>query len=143
MEQVESLWPEARWIVCIRDPFRTIESLKNTFGADIPTETIAASWVDVCRFAAAHDPNRTIVFQLDKLIDFSLRKHETEQVLNLLGQSHTEETRLFLCDHPVIHKNKPDDQRHFHLSPDDRLQLLDTVEGLREWMEELNYPILR
>lgn len=137
--QVETLWPEARWVVCIRDPFLAIASEKNTFRPDVDLNAAARGWVEICEFAHRHDPRRTVVFQIDQVADEEQRARATAQVLECIGAAHTPETLQAIREFPVIHQVKPSEQRSFEFSTDAKQRLLDEVPGLRPWMQQMGY----
>lgn len=141
IQQVESLWPGARWVVCIRDPFLSIASEKNTFRTDADVNMAARAWVRMCEFAHRHDPDRTVVFQIDRVEQEQARLEATSEVLRVVGVSHTPETRAALKEFPVIHKVKPDDQRKFAFTNAERSSMLQEVEDLADWMERLGYTV--
>jgi FkbM family methyltransferase len=140
VEQVESLWPETRWVVCIRDPFLSIASEKNTFRPDADVNMAARSWVRMCEFTDRHDPERTAVFQIDRVDDEQDRLQATTEVLRIVGAGHTDETHAALREFPVVHKVKPDEQREFAFTDAEKVRLLREVGGLADWMERFAYP---
>jgi hypothetical protein len=144
--QIETLWPETRWVICLRDPFRTVESVKNTFLPDADTDRLrdfAADWVRSCRFASTHTQRRTIGLLFDRLNSQSpkARLAMLNRTLALIDEQPTPETDSFVGEWPTVHKAKPDDARTFRLSPSDRRELLRDVDGLADCMESLGYPI--
>lgn len=141
VDQVESLWPEARWIVCVRHPFLAVASEKNTFRPDVDLPAAVRGWVQVCEFAQRHDPRRTVVFQIDRVADQEQRIHSTARVLACIGVRHTAETLHAVRGFPIIHKVKPSDQRTFHFCEGDKKRLLKDVDRLEHWMREMGYEL--
>jgi hypothetical protein len=141
VSQLESLWPQARWVVCVRDPFLTINSVKNTFDPDLDIHRFAARWVDVCAFVESHDPRRVVMVQMDKLSEQTAeaRRAVMARVFTCVGERPTAETGRFLRRWPVVHKVKPDDRRTFALSEREKRALLDEVPKLGACIERLGY----
>ena len=139
--QFESLWPEARFVVCLRDPFATINSLKSTFVPDADIELCASKWVDACRFVESHDAQRVVAVQMDQLEKQSWpqRKAAMDRVMECIGEKACPETDEFLKRWPTVHKVTPDAKRTFQLSEEQKQTLLDEVPGLTHSMEQLNY----
>ena len=140
-QQFEQLWPHAHWVVCVRDLFRTIESAKNTFVPQLDIRGTAEAWVHTCQFIATHEPTRVTLVQLDHLAaqPLSQRVGALRQVLYRLGEAPTAETDAFTLAWPVVHKVKPEGERTFRLTADEKVELLRTVPGLKEHIERLGY----
>lgn len=141
VRQWEELWPDTRWIVCLRDPFKTMESARNTFVPDLDLANAAASWVAACRFAESHAPERTCLFQIDELAgnDATARERAAQRVLATVGLSWCDALRNFLADWPVVHKEKADARRTFKLTGKQKQTLLDTTPELVRHMRRLGY----
>lgn len=139
--KVKSLWPDARWVVCIRDPFLTVGSVRNTFVPDMDMRQYADRWVNTCKFAESHDPERTAVVQLDKLTrqDHIERQAALNNVLATIGETPSRQTDSFLRRWPVVHKRKPDAKRKFTVSREAKQELLDEVPELGSCMLRLGY----
>ena len=143
--QFEQLWPQAFWVVCIRDPFLMIESAKNTFVPDLNIRGRAEAWVRVCRFAERQDPARLAIIQLDRLAQQTTeqRTGTLRQVLDSLGESPTVETDSFIRQWPVVHKVVPEDRRTFRMSNEARQALLSSVPLLNYYVNKLGYDDCR
>jgi hypothetical protein len=139
--QFEVLWPETLWVVCIRDPFRTVESMKNTFVPDLDVAEWLTMWVRMCEFVTTHDDRRVTLLQLDRLatLDTEQRLGATRDLLHRLGESPTVETDAFTRRWPIIHKVKPDGARSFRLSDAQKNELFQSVRGLQEYAARLGY----
>lgn len=146
VEMIEGFWPDARWVVCIRDPFLTLASLKNTYSPKLTLETMhrsAANWIRICRFVETHDGRRTCFVQIDKLAEWSpcQRRDALAIVLECIREEPHAATDAFVNDWPVVHKVKPDRERTFALTDADKRQLLDAVPDLGPQMERMGYSI--
>ena len=141
--EVEWLWPETRWIVCIRDPFVTISSTKNTFVPDVDERALAQTWVNTCRFAESHQSRRVVLFQMDRLAGQgeAERLAAIRRVLECVGEEPTEETERFTREWPLVHKVRPDQQRTFTLSEEAKRRLLDDVPLLGFYLEKMGYDL--
>ncbi|HID75821.1 MAG TPA: hypothetical protein EYP56_07470 [Planctomycetaceae bacterium] len=139
--QFASLWPEARWVVCVREPFAAMASLKNTFAPELDVRQFAASWVATCRFIEACDRGRLAVVQLDKLAGEGQagRKAGLDEVLECVGEEPSEETDEFIRQWPVVHKVKPDEERSFRFTGEEKQRLVAEVPGLAEQMEKMGH----
>jgi hypothetical protein len=139
--QVEAVWPEVRWIVCLRDPFATIASTKNTFARERDPAQVARDWVASCRFAGVHDPRRTALVQIDQLVRCSThqRRQRLNEIIALAREPPHARTDEFIQSWPIVHKAVPDEHRQFSLTPALRQNLLECVEGLAECMTQIGY----
>ena len=144
-QQFEQLWPETFWIVCVRDPFRTIESVKNTFVPTLNIRGYVNGWVRTCEFIERQDPARLAIIQLDRLAQQTTeqRTGTLRQVLDSLGESPTVETDSFIRQWPVVHKVVPEDRRTFRMSNEARQALLSSVPLLNYYVNKLGYDDCR
>lgn len=141
--QFASIWPEARWVVCVREPLAAISSVKNTFAPELDARQFAASWVATCQFIEAFDRGRLVVVQLDKLADQAdaRRRAAMHEVLDCVGEAPCEETDRFIHEWPVVHKVKPDEDRRFHFTDDQKQELVAQVPGLAKYMAKMGYGL--
>ena len=141
VEQWESLWPDIRWIVCIRNPFAVIESLKNTFDPDMDPARHARRWVATCRFAESHASKRTIPFSIDHLSSESPQRRLDfmRSLAAKLDLPWAESWNDAIDQWPVVHKAKPDENRTFRLTSADKRRLLRETDGLAALMEKWGY----
>jgi hypothetical protein len=141
--QFISLWPDTRWVVCIRDPFVTIASAKNTFVPNLEPEHYAGLWVETCRFAHQHDPARTVIVQIDQLARQGHKERQAamDRVVECCGESPTAEMRQFVRAWPIIHKVVPDGQRRYSMDPRQQEELLRKVGELSEWIVRMGYSL--
>ena len=54
VERFEQIWTDIKWVVCIRDPFVSFESQKNTFVKDMNLEVWLERWIDSVKFIRQH-----------------------------------------------------------------------------------------
>ncbi len=141
VEQFESLWPQARWVVCVRDPFVSLSSQKNTFVPNQNLHDYARGWVATCAFVDCHAPNRVVAVQIDKLErqTYEERRAAMQRVLSCVGEEPTDSTDAFVARWPRVHKVKPDRDRKFSLSRDQKQRLLDEVPRLASCMRRMGY----
>lgn len=142
VSQFVSLWPETRWVIMLRDPFRTMTSAKNTFNPRLEPREHAERWVRVCRFIESYDAGRLVTVQMDKLECQNQRQRQDalERVLACVGEEPCRETDKFVKQWPTVHKVKPEERRTFALSLKEKQSLLDQVEGLGHYLQEMGYP---
>lgn len=138
VEQVESIWPEARWLVCIRNPFDTMESERNTFRPNADWRCGAASWLRTCRFASDHAPERTTTFQLDRLQEDEAREVAGNALLKFLGVEPNDRTTEFLRQNPAIHRSSQENWTQ-RLTSQDKRRLLEEFEDLAACCDRWGY----
>lgn len=111
---LEELWPDAQWITCVRDPFATFESLKNTFRPEMLFSDFLAEWCGCAEFGR----DRGRVVRIDRLASMgNYRRTVQLQVLMQSLELDINKKQLgFAIEMPVVHKVKPDDQRTFKLA---------------------------
>lgn len=139
--QLETLWPQARWVVCIRDPFQMIQSAKNTSAPGLDPEQAAANWVRACKFAESHDPARVVAIQLDRLRNAcnDRRKASVQKVLRCLGEAPSDSVQQFVRHWPLVERIQPESRRSFVLSDETKQRLIEEVPDLLHWMRRLGY----
>ncbi len=101
---VRRLFPKAKWITCIRDPFDTLESIRSTFVRDYPIEKFFEKWAMAVEFATA---TKTPLVHIDHLYKSSpeTRKKKLDAVLEYLGEKPTADTDDFIREWPIVHRN--------------------------------------
>lgn len=141
VRQFEQLWPAARWIVCVRDPFRSYNSAMNTFGARMSLAEWCQTWIKVVRFAMSHDPARTILFQIDQLEDVSPdeRIKRMADVLSITGENEAPQLTEFVQSWAKVHWVKPEAERVNHVSETDKSEIISQCNELRSLLADLNY----
>lgn len=104
---VKRLFPAAKWIVCLRDPFKTIESVRSTFVKDYPLERFFKMWSKAVEFSVS---TGAPLFKIDDFVDasFAERKSALDAVLYYLGEEPTEETDQFIEKWPRVHRDVGD-----------------------------------
>jgi hypothetical protein len=143
VDQFESLWPDARYVVCIRDPFVTITSFGNTFASTLDPRQYALKWVATCEFVESHALGRVVAVQMDKLQERTgpERKAAMHGVMECIGEEACGETDEFLERWEIVHKVTPDAQRSFELSDLDKRTLIEEIPGLAGYMDKYGYSM--
>ena len=137
----ESLWRDTRWVVCIRDPFCSIESAINTFTPNADPIQGAQTWVQVCRFIESHDPRRVVTVQIDVLSRQGREKRRAaiRRVMECIGEEPSLETDEFIRTWQVVHKVKSESARTFKLSDEVKLKMLGEVPDFAAYLEKWGY----
>lgn len=138
VNKIKSIWPETKWIICIRDPFISFESQKNTFVKDQELQVWVKRWIDSAKFT---EKNKGFLFQIDKLSSESVenRKLISNNLLEYIGEKHTIETEAFIDTWKRVHRIKSDKERTFHLNDKKKDEMLNKFPELKEYMIRLGY----
>jgi len=136
--RIESLWPGTKWIICIRHPFTSFESQKNTFVRDMNLDVWINRWISSVEFLDSHK-GKAMCVQVDRLNDRRSRKARLNKVLRFIGESPTEETDLFIDNWEVVHKVKKDKDRKFTLGDKRKKDMFDKFDQLLPCMKKLGY----
>ncbi|MEO2029537.1 MAG: sulfotransferase [Fuerstiella sp.] len=138
-EAIQHVWPAARWIVCIRDPFRCLESLRNTFDREqeVESEEAIEWWTSAVRFA--HEDSGAMPVLFDRLRTPAQRRQQTAEIFAFIDESVTPEVSDFVEEWPTVHKVVSEDERSYRISQDDREQMLGLDTEFRSWVERLGY----
>ncbi|MEZ6129155.1 MAG: sulfotransferase [Planctomycetaceae bacterium] len=133
------VWPQARWVVCIRDPFRSLESLRNTYDQkqQIETATAIQWWTEAVHFAYTQSAAMPILF--DQLFTPEERRQQTKAVFEFLEESVSAEVLRFVTEWPSIHQVVPEDLRTYRISECERNRMLNSNAEFRDWVERLGY----
>lgn len=139
VEPIRTVWPETRWVVCLRDPFRALESLRSTFDRDhhVSPDEFRDWWVTAAEFASSEPSARLLLF--DRLPSPETRHREMAALFDFLGEDYPAEVRQFVEEWPVVHKVVPDHERADSLTHAERAGLLETHPDLAEWASQLGY----
>lgn len=132
-------WPGARWIVCVRHPFRSIESLRNTFdpGKNHSLDVLRGWWTDAVEFGRLRPQAKLVL--IDRLSSMEDRRRMVSEVFGFLGETPTESIWRFVEEWPVIHKVVPDDKRTYILPDQERQDLLKANPQFADLAEDLGY----
>lgn len=138
-DTIRTLWPETRWIITLRDPFRSIESLRNTYDTEhyFPVESICQWWTEAAQFAQTEPNARLILF--DRLTSAELRHQCVAELFDFLGEQLTEEVIRYTEEWPVIHKVIEDNERKYVLSQEEREKLMEASLDFAAAVSELEY----
>lgn len=139
VEPIRTVWPETRWVVCLRDPFRALESLRSTFDRDhhVSPGEFCDWWVAAAEFASTEPSARLLLF--DRLPTPEARHQEIAALFDFLGEDYPADVRRFVKEWPVVHQVIPHSQRTYRLSDSDRTDLLRTHSTFGEWADRLGY----
>ena len=133
------LWPDAKWIICIRHPWNVIESVKNTLDTKSPPKQIATNWVESVRFGL--DSPNAFTWQ----IDLSYPESRAVRMVNLLRfigeplDAMQSPLLDFVAAAPIVHKRTHKDRGTWKLDKPLQDQLLDRVDGLKNLIKEMGY----
>jgi len=135
----KSLWPPAKWVVCVRDPWRVIESHLNTLDTRSTPDRIAGRWVDSIRFGL--DDDFATVWQVDRTYPEN-RVAKMIDLLRFVGEP-LDDVRSpllqFTAAAPVVHRRTHKPRGDWKLDDQTRARLLDQVDGLRELRQRMGY----
>ena len=138
VEKINRLWPKTKWIICIRHPFVSFESQKNTFVKDMDVNIWIKRWLNSVKFL---DQNKGFLFQIDKLNKepVDVKKTKLNELMAFIGEPNSKETDQFINQWNVVHKVKKDVDRGFQLSKKRKQQMLNKYPQLPVYMEKLGY----
>lgn len=138
VRRINSLWPDTKWIICLRDPFTSFESQKNTFVKDMDLVVWIRRWLASVEFIEEFNG---FVIQVDKLNDASReeRKEQMNRLLGFLGEEPSAATDDFLSRWPRIHKVRSDDEREFTLGNKRKKQMKEKFSDLTHYMKKYGY----
>lgn len=136
-QQVQHLWPDARWIIGLRNPRRIVESLRATFRADARLTEYLGYWVATCRFVEQLPADRCATFDIDRLaaLDPDQRQTKLEPVWHAIGEQPTREVLQFAADMPVVHQVTPHSQRQRTVSHESYIRALNAVPHARHYLD--------
>jgi len=134
----ERLFPNVKWVIACRHPFRSYESEVNN---DHPYKDLThwlRGWVRNIHFASKEN---AVLVQVDKMRDAShdQRTECLQRVLDFVGEKSTPETEQFIKDWPVVNKEKPDNVRRFMVDKEIKNEKIAFFPHLKEYMSILNY----
>lgn len=139
--QIQEVWPETRWIVCVRHPFRSFESLRNTFdrnGTYSPLE-LAQGWCKAVLFGLFH-PQATLI-QCDQLRTGEERHRKMAELFQFLEESYSPEVQQFVDQWPIVHKVIADEERSYRFSFEELEELQSRCHLISRLAEKLNYSL--
>jgi hypothetical protein len=138
IDKMNEIWPDSKWIVCIRDPFTSFESQKNTFVKDQSLEEWIERWIASVQTIRI---NKFMCIKLDKLVKEKPlhRLHELNRIFKHIEEIPSSETDEFILKWPIVHKVKPDHKRCFKLPEKRKEEMLNKFENLSPLMKEMGY----
>lgn len=140
IKQIEEIFPDCRWVVCVRHPFKAYNSQKNTFVKDQNLDIFLKSWVGNIKNAQEKE-NATII-QVDKTTDlsFAQRKKTMNNLLTWIGVGATDQTIKFVEEWPRVHKaDFARSKEKFELPSKVIAEQLEKNSDLRVLMDEMQY----
>jgi len=131
------VWPDTRWIVCLRDPFRSIESVRNTYDKrEVHSlETICRWWTESAQFAQSCP--QAMLVQFDRLTTPERRRQMVTKIFQFIDEEPTDAVWRFVDEWPVVHKAVADEERSFRLNEADRHAMLTSNPEFAAQVEEL------
>lgn len=138
VSKINNLWPQTKWIICIRHPFTSFESQRNTFVKDMDLDVWIRRWISSIKFL---DNNKGFLIQIDKLngADDATKKETLNRLLRFVGEEPTESTNKFISEWPIVHKVTKDADRTFKLGDNRKQAIRKKYSKLVEYMKKLNY----
>jgi len=135
--KIDKLWPKTKWIICIRHPFVSFESQKNTFVKDMDLDAWIQRWIASAKFL---DTGGFLV-QIDQLSKKTEqeRKDALDKLFEFIEEQPSPATDAFIKEWKVIHKVRQDSQRTFSLSENRKKQMYDKHPKLKEYMQKFGY----
>lgn len=110
-EALNRLFPNAKYIICIREPYKTYKSIVNTFEPNMEFEWFMESWIKSLEFYEEND--NAILFEIDKLANLTPvdRVTEMNKFLEFFNSELTPGQMIMLNQWKTVHKFIPDEQR--------------------------------
>ena len=138
VSKINRIWPSTKWIICIRNPFVSFESQKNTFVKDMDLDIWIKRWIASVKFL---DQNKGFLIQIDKLNKESEanRKRELDRLLGFLGEEPVGNTDKFIKEWPTVHKVKKEVERTFTLGDNRKQAMKKKYSKLTDYMKKLGY----
>jgi len=142
VEQVDTLWPETRWIVCLAEPLFTITLAKATLRPNLDMASAAAEWVETCKFLHGHGRKRVAPFQSDKFdaAPYVARRTAIDRVMACIGEKPTNQTEESLRRWDGL-KGVGLLRQTLVLSDEEQESLAAEVPELARWMKRMGYPV--
>lgn len=123
------LWPQARIVVCTRDPIKIIESMMNTFVPNVKAHNVMSAFVEL-----ADEASKSGAFLWHT--DCDHKEEQMSQLLSFLGEAQSDLCLSFARENRVVHKVKPDHERNKKLTAKQRESLM-RVQGVEEAFKRL------
>jgi hypothetical protein len=137
-KKINKLWPHTKWIICIRNPFTSFESQKNTFVKDMDLDVWIKRWISSVRFL---DENKGFLLQIDKLNkeDHPARKSHLDKLFEYIREEPVPQTDEFIAQWQTVHKVRENSEREFTVGEKRRKAMREKYAKLREYMRKLGY----
>lgn len=134
----ESWFPETRYIICVRDPFDSYQSAKNTVNPNAVLDDWLQRFVRLIQRHSGSDRSR--LFHLAG-IDVAERGLAIADLLDFLDLQMDDSIKRIVTAWPTVHKRKSDSERDFKVTKvtnQQREQALLRIDGLPEAMAVLD-----
>jgi hypothetical protein len=131
----ESWFPETRYIICVRDPFDSYQSAKNTVNPKAVLDDWLHRFVHLIQRHCASNYSR--LFHLAG-IDVAERDIAIADLLDFLDLPPDESMNCIVNAWPTVHKRKSDAERDFKVANQQREQAMGRIDGLSEAMTVLD-----
>jgi len=137
VEQLEAFWPDARWVVCIREPFQAWRSQRGTYAKSLSLQESIRRWIQTVRFAQGGDRARVFVMQVDRWSRATAaeRQSRIDKLFCNLNEPMEPAVQKFVQKWPRVHHRAG----HAELSPQQRRSVLEWFPNLPELMESMGY----
>jgi len=137
VRQAEDLWGDARWIVCMRDPFRAWQSQRGTYDPKLSLDESIRRWIKIVEFLGYCDPNRLFVVRLDLWSEATAkrRKRHIAELFERIGEPVDSDVARFVDRWPKIHHRR----RHADLDADARRRVERAFPELPALMHSVGY----
>lgn len=138
VDKINKLWPDTKWIICIRHPFASFESQKNTFVKDMDLDIWIKRWIDSVAFLQQNDG---FLIQIDNLSkeNYQFKNKQLNKLIKFIKEQPSKETDNFIKQWNIVHKVKPDADRGFKLGEKRKQEMKNKYPQLNQYMQQLNY----
>lgn len=141
VEKLNEIWPNLKWVICIRHPFLSFNSQRNTFVQEQDLEMWIRKWIASVKFTELFDHICVQMDQLDELPE-EVRLKKLGQVFKFVGESPTSQTEAFVKKWPVIHKVRPNKIRKFSVGEPRKKAMLEKFPELEYYMDKMGYTYI-
>lgn len=135
------LWPAARFVICLRDPFKALESATNNFTSPVGPRAFLERWVAAAKFGLAGE--RATCWLTDQVAGWTRQERREAMAILLEWLELPEDAAVlkFAADYPRIHGLKPRAEYQFTVTAQQRANYLERVPELRATMARLMYAV--
>lgn len=107
--QFESLWPETRWVIGLRHPLASLNSIRNTFAPSYPATKWLGEWLDCLEFIQRRAGDRVVSFDVDRLQQSSEQERvdTLSRLTDCVGIELSPSMRELVTNWTRVHEVKP------------------------------------